>query len=119
MRCTNPTIPPCACHFLLNEFTLNKVSNKNDMVCAWRNFQKLSCGIATYDKFNFKPQISSIFHFDRVSDSQLALILGVKTSKEKLYNSNDLALLSCSLYWKTSKYDINHNTLTFSNKKDS
>ena len=30
-----------------------------------------------YDKRNFKPQISSIFHFDRVSDSQMARILGI------------------------------------------
>ena len=27
-----------------------KFSNKNDMVCAWRNFQKNSCGISAYDK---------------------------------------------------------------------
>ena len=58
-----------------------KFSNKNDMVCcAWRNFQKYSCGISTYDKWNFKPQISSIFHFDWVSDSRVAQahVLGVK-----------------------------------------
>ena len=32
----------------------------------------------TYDKWNLKPQISSIFHFDRVSDGQMSHILGVK-----------------------------------------
>ena len=37
----------------------------------------MSCGISTYDKWNFKPQISSIFHFVQVSDSWLAHILGV------------------------------------------
>ena len=50
------------------------------MVCAWRNFQKNSCAISTtYDK-NFKPQISSIFHFDWVSDNGMAHVLGVKTN---------------------------------------
>ena len=48
-----------------------KFSNRNDMVSAWRNFQKKSCGISTYDNWNFKPQISSIFHFDRASGGQM------------------------------------------------
>ena len=52
-----------------------KFSNKNDMVCAWKNFQKGSCGISTYDKWNFKQQISSIFHFDRISDGRRAHVL--------------------------------------------
>ena len=30
-----------------------------------------------YDKWNFKPQISSIFHFDWVSDGRMAHVLGV------------------------------------------
>ena len=30
-----------------------------------------------YDTWNFKPQISSIFHFDRVSDDRMAYVLGV------------------------------------------
>ena len=34
--------------------------------------------ISTYDKWNFKPQISSIFHFERVSDVRLDHVLGVK-----------------------------------------
>ena len=55
-----------------------KFCNKNDMVCARRNFQKNSCNISSYDKWNFKPQISSIFHFDRVGDGQMAHVLGVK-----------------------------------------
>ena len=49
------------------------------MVCAWRNFLKKSFGISTYDELNFKPQISSIFHFDWVSDGRMAHVLGVKT----------------------------------------
>ena len=40
--------------------------------------KKNSYGISTYDNWNFKPQISSIFHFDRVSDGQMAHILSVK-----------------------------------------
>ena len=55
-----------------------KFSIKNDMVWAWRNFQKKSFGISTYVKWNFKPQISSIFRFDKVSDGQMVHVLGVK-----------------------------------------
>ena len=44
---------------------------------TWWNFQKNSCAISTYDKWNFKPQISSIFHFDRESDGEMAHMLGV------------------------------------------
>ena len=40
--------------------------------------KKNSCGISTYDNWNFKPQISSIFHFDRASDCRMARVLGVK-----------------------------------------
>ena len=41
--------------------------------------KKKSCGICIYnDTWNFKPQISSIFHFDWVSDGQMAHVLGVK-----------------------------------------
>ena len=36
--------------------------------------------ISTYDKWNVKPQISSIFHFDPVSDGRMAHVLGVKKS---------------------------------------
>jgi hypothetical protein len=42
-------------------------------------FPKKSCAIPTYDKRKLKPQISSIFHFDWVSNDQIAHILGVKT----------------------------------------
>ena len=47
------------------------------MVSALRNFQKNSCGISTYDNCNFRPQISSIFHFNGASDGPMAHILGV------------------------------------------
>ena len=50
------------------------------IVSAWRNFQKTSCGMPTYDKWNFVPQILSIFHFDQVSDVRMAHVLGVKNS---------------------------------------
>ena len=42
-------------------------------------FPKNSFGMSTYVKWNFKPQISSIFHFDQVSDGLMAHVLGVKT----------------------------------------
>ena len=48
------------------------------MISAWKNFPKKYCGISTYYEWHFKPQISSIFHFDGVSDGQMAHILGVK-----------------------------------------
>ena len=51
------------------------------MSFAWRNFQKHSCGISTYDNRNFKPQISSIFHFDWVGDGRMAHVLGVNYSQ--------------------------------------
>ena len=39
-----------------------------NMMCAFRNFQKILMAslFSTYDKWNFRSQISSIFHFDRV-----------------------------------------------------
>ena len=40
-------------------------------------FPKKSCGISTYDKWNFKRHISSIFQFDWVSDGRMVHILGV------------------------------------------
>ena len=73
-------IPPCASYFSIKwiyliekrSFDQNYIfSNKNDMVCAMRNFRKKSCGISTYDKWNFKPHISSIFHFDWVSEGRM------------------------------------------------
>ena len=36
--------------------------------------------VSTYDKWNFKPQISSIFHFDLASDGRMAHVLSVKTN---------------------------------------
>ena len=61
------------------------------MVSAWRNFQKILMAylLSTYDKGNFKPQISSIFYFDQLSDSSMAHILGVKLVEKflKILNS--------------------------------
>ena len=37
-----------------------------------------SCGISTYDNWDFKAQISSIFHIDQASDGRMAYVLGVK-----------------------------------------
>ena len=37
--------------------------------------KKKSCGMFTYDNLNFKPQILSIFYFDRASDGRMAHVL--------------------------------------------
>ena len=47
-------------------------------------FPKKNCGISTYDKWNFKPQISSIFHFDPVSDGRMAHILSGKINENEM-----------------------------------
>ena len=47
-----------------------------------RIYKKILVVISTYDNWNFKPQISYIFHFDRASDGWMARVLGVK------YNTN-------------------------------
>jgi hypothetical protein len=52
----------------------DKFSNKNDLPCAWRDFKK----ILTYGKWNFKPKISPIFHFDCVNHGQISHILCFK-----------------------------------------
>jgi hypothetical protein len=52
-------IPPCAKPFLENLFYFIergifasncKFSNKNGLLCAWRDFSKTFCGISTYYK---------------------------------------------------------------------
>ena len=55
-----------------------KFSNKNDLFCAWRDFNKTFCGISTYHKWMFKLQISSIFNFDRAHQRWISGLLGVK-----------------------------------------
>ena len=73
-----------------------KFSNKNDM----EECSKKNCGKSTYDKWTFKPQFSSIFYFDRVSDSRMAHVLGVK---EKVYEVKNLTFtivkIKCTVIW--------------------
>ena len=58
------------------DFALNsKFSNKNDLLCAWRDFNKDFCDTYRYHKL--KPQISPLFHFDRVNDGRISHILCV------------------------------------------
>ena len=57
-------------------------------------FPKKSCGISTYDKWNFKPQILSIFHFDQVSDGRMAHAVFVKANLE------NLLCFKASLVWQ-------------------
>ena len=56
-------------------------------------FPKKSCGISTYDEWNFKPQISSIFHFDRVSDGRMRHVLGVKLESARDVDTKKLPKL--------------------------
>ena len=51
----------------MEDFSQNyKFSNKNDIVCAWRDLKKNLCGVCRYHNGKFKQKISPIFHFDRV-----------------------------------------------------
>ena len=91
-----------------------KVSNKNNLFCAWRDFYKTSCGISTYHKWMFKLQISTIFNFDWAHQSWISGVLGVKKAKKvekdkfdsAAWNSSTLKTLTeafCSLtvvQWK-------------------
>ena len=79
-------IPPCVKPFLENHFYFIergifasnfKFSNKNDLLCAWRDFNKTFCGISTYHHWMFKLQISSIFNFDWAHKSWISGVLGV------------------------------------------
>ena len=71
-------IPPCAKPLMENLFyfiergifaSYCKFNNKNDLLCARRNFNKTFCGIFTYHKGIFELQISSIFNFDPAHQS--------------------------------------------------
>ena len=55
-----------------------KFSNKNQILCAWSDFNKTFCGISTYHKWMFEQQISSIFNFDWAHQSWISVVLGVK-----------------------------------------
>ena len=42
------------------------------MASAWRNLKKKKSDECYNHKWNFKPEISAIFHIDGVSDGQMA-----------------------------------------------
>ena len=44
-----------------------KFSDKNDLLCAQRDFKNNHRGIYNYAKRKFKPKISSIFYFKYVN----------------------------------------------------
>ena len=71
-----------------------KVSNKIDLFCAWRDFNKTFCGISTYHKWMFKLQISSIFNFDQAHQSWISGQLGVNIIKLLLGHFKTLKLYS-------------------------
>ena len=69
-------IPPCAQPFLEHLFYFRegrlfaenyKTSNENDLLFAWKDIKKIF--VSKIDMINnFKPNISAIFHFDRIND---------------------------------------------------
>ena len=59
------------------------------MVSAWKNFQKKFSGISSYDNWNFKPQISFIFHFERASESRMAHVLCVNKQSKQVEENDD------------------------------
>ena len=55
-----------------------KFSNKNYHFCAQRNFKQNNCDACSYNKWNLKPQISPIFHFEYVNPVGISGVVGVK-----------------------------------------
>ena len=55
-----------------------KFSNKNDMVCAWRDFNSTSCVLSRYPKRPVRVEKSSIFNFEYVNEVWISGVLGVK-----------------------------------------
>ena len=60
-------------------FALNyRFSNKNDLVCAWREFHSTSCVLSTYYKGPARAEKSFIFNFEQISKAWISWVLGVK-----------------------------------------
>ena len=55
-----------------------KFSNKYYHFCAQRNFKQKNCDACSYNKWNLKPQISPIFHFEYVNPVWISGVVGVK-----------------------------------------
>ena len=51
---------------------------------AHGGISKKNCDACTYDKWNSKPQISTIFHFEYVNEAWISVVLGVKPTKKVL-----------------------------------
>ena len=81
-----------------------KFSNKNDLLCAWRDFNKTFCGISTYHKWMFKLQISSIFNFDQAHQSWISGLLGVKRLWLKKYFFRNKTFL----FFKMESWNFQH-----------
>ena len=90
-------IPPCAkpfseiiFYFIERRFLSQncKFSNKNDLLCAWMDFNNFFCDVcktvSTYNKWDFKLQISSI-NFEYVNEVWISGVLGVTDSKTFTY----------------------------------
>ena len=66
-------------------FALNyKFSNKNDHVCAWKDFNSTSCILSTYPKEPVRTEKSSIFNFEHVNEVWISGVLGVKCGYDKV-----------------------------------
>ena len=76
--------------------------------------KKKSWGISTYDNWNFKSQISSIFHFDWAIDGRMAHILKYqfwKNVTSEKWNSGGLNTFTTylsSLLGVIAEYNSNH-----------
>ena len=78
-------IPSCAKPFFYfievkNFVQSYKFINKNDLICAWKDFTKKN--FVVYDNRNFKPKISPIFHFKQVNDGWVSHKLCVNRAKQ-------------------------------------
>ena len=76
------------CTYLHHKFfwhAQSKFSNRNDILCARRDLKE-KCDVRSYDKWNFKSTISSLFHFDQVTDGWMSHVLGVKLNLSIIVN---------------------------------
>ena len=78
-----------------------KFSNKNDNFSAWRDFNKIFCDVCTYIKWNFKPQISPIFHIEYVNHVWISGVLGVNRQYSNIVSASFGKLENQALkaYW--------------------
>ena len=70
--------------------------------------KKKSCGMFTYDNLNFKPQILSIFYFDRASDGRMAHVIDVKwLFFQSIKEATWFHSFACFIWTSCSRTNIN------------